>query len=143
MLVSGETLFVLALTGIIGLLTGGKLFLAGRVISQALCVGADAFIVRIFVFFQKCDRILKLTDNIRSLGILFLVLLDSQTVLDAETGGDQTKQADKDEENAHHGGKRCFLHTFPLKNSLLWHFVNNYAVYSHFINKNTNCQYIK
>ncbi|CCX72196.1 unknown [Firmicutes bacterium CAG:555] len=114
LLICGQTLFVLALTGIIGLLTCGKLFLAGRVIAQTLCVGADAFIVRIFVFFQKCDSILKLTDNICCLCIVFLVLLDGQTVLHAETDGDEAEQADNDKKNAHNGGKRCFLHFFPL-----------------------------
>ena len=92
------------------------------------------------------DSIFKLTDNICCLGILFLVLLDGQTVLDAETGGDQTKQADEDEKNAHYGCKRCSFHTFPLINSSVvcpwegkWHFNYLYAVCLHFVNKLSNC----
>lgn len=148
LLIGLKSLFILALACVVSLVACIKLILACIVVLQTFCVSTDAVVIRIFVLLQKCDSILKLADNICCLGILFLVLLDGQTVLDTETGGDQTKQADKDEENAHHGGKRCFLHTFPLINSSVvcpwegkWHFNYLYAVCLHFVNKLSNCQY--
>ena len=67
--------------------------------SLAVGIGCETFVIGdytvkigLLVLFKLVDVLLKLSDNVGCLGVLFLVLFDRQSVLYAESGSDETEE---------------------------------------------------